>query len=288
MTKIFRIIQYIQPWEIDNFERQVNQMIQSSFYISDEIEIIWDVTLNTSIVDWSKSQLPEEYFLNKFKYLETIVSYYYTSEFDLDVSIQGALDKKRNSTSKNQDYVIWLDSDIYFSKYTLPYLTQAALSIEDNLFILTPEIIKYWDNSWDCITHNKFLNEPYNHRDYFDLYSLDNLVENNDFSLKKIDQLKFGAGWFTLLPNQVVQEIQFPTEMGSYGPDDTYLMYCSQILGIKQYVLEGIIISEIGKKYLINQDYIKPLLDIKILDKQKISDLEFKQLIENFYKQNNN
>ena len=62
-------------------------------------------------------------------------------------------------------------------------------------------------------------------------------------------------------------------------------MYCSQILGIKQYVLEGIIISEIGKKYLINQDYIKPLLDVKILDKQKISDLEFKQLIENFYKQ---
>jgi len=291
MNKIFRIVQYIQPWEIDNFERQVNQMIQSSFYISNDIKIIWDVTLNTSIIDWDKSQLPEEYLLNKFKYLETITNYYYTAEFDLSAGIQagiqGAADKKRSSVLKNQDYVIWLDSDIYFSKYTLPYLTQSAIYIEEPLFILTPEIIKYWDDSWDCITHYKFLNEPHNHRDYFDLYSLDILVENNEFSLKKINQLKFGSGWFTLLPNQLIQQIEIPEEIGSYGPEDTYLMCCAKILGINQYVLKGIVVSEIGEKYLTNQNYIKPLLHVKISDKQKISDIEFNQLVNKFYNRYN-
>ena len=91
----YRIVQYLQPWEIDNFQRQVDKMIESSYTIDKSNTIIWDVTLNLSIVDWNQSQMSKQYFIDKFKYLETIVGYYFTAEFDMDKSIQGSGDKKR-------------------------------------------------------------------------------------------------------------------------------------------------------------------------------------------------
>jgi len=76
MNKIFRIAQYIQPWEIDDFERQVNEIIYSTYDLPKNIELIWDVTLNISIVDWEKSSISKDYFIQKFNYLEKILSFY--------------------------------------------------------------------------------------------------------------------------------------------------------------------------------------------------------------------
>jgi hypothetical protein len=62
-------------------------------------------------------------------------------------------------------------------------------------------------------------------------------------------------------------------------------MLCSAKLNVKQYILNGIVVSEIGNKYLHNKNYIKPLLDIKISDKQKISDTDFEQIVRKFYEE---
>jgi hypothetical protein len=283
MNKTYRIVQYIQPWEIDSFERQVNQMILSSYFINSQSKIIWDVTLNTDIVNWDNSKIAYEFFLDKFKYLETIVNYYYCAEFDTDVHIQGAADKKRSCADKLQDYTIWLDSDIYFSQYTLASLISATDMIEDDMFVLTPEIIKYWDSSWDCITNQSFINEPYNLRDTFDLYSLDSIAHGTNIVVDKMNALKFGAGWFTCISDKLIKTIKIPIGLGSYGPDDTYIMLCGKHINVPQYVVRGIVVSEIGAKYETNKNYIKPLLEIKISDKQKISDMEFHKLIQEFY-----
>jgi hypothetical protein len=284
MNKVYRIIQYIQPWEIDDLSRQVHDLILSSYHISKDVTIIWDVTMNTDIVNWETSKLPLTYFIEKFNYLKTIVGYYYQVEFNIDNNIKGCTDKRRNIVNTTQDYVIWLDSDMYFSKLTLPYLINSTQYINDELYIISPQIIKYWDNSWDCLVHQKFINEPFNHRDYFDLYSLDELCSNNDISIKQNTHIKFGGGWFNLFTNDIFNQLPFPEELGPYSADDLYVMLCSPKLNVKQYVLDGIVVSEIGNKYLENKNYLKPLLDVKISDKQKISDLEFRQLIENFYK----
>lgn len=285
MNKIYRIVQYIQPWEIDDLFRQVHDMILSYYHIPKDSIVIWDVTMNTDIVNWETSKIPVTYFIDKFNYLKTIAGYYYQAEFNINNDIKGCIDKRRNIKNTTQDYVIWLDSDIYFSKLNLPYLINATQHIKDESYILSPNIIKYWDNSWDCLVNQNFLNEPHNHRDYFDLYSLDNIC-NNNVSLKQNNHIKFGGGWFNLFSNKVFKQIDLPEELGSYGADDLYIMLCASILNIKQYILEGIIVSEIGNKYLFNKNYIKPLLDIKISDKQKISDLEFKQLVERFFNEN--
>jgi len=281
MIKTFRIVQYIQPWEIDDLSRQIEQHIKSSYFILDNNEVIFDITMNMDVVDWDNSKIPPQYFLNKFNYLKTQLKQYFKVEFDLDKNIKGCTDKRRQAQHKIQDFIIWLDSDIYFSYLTLPYLISSTEHITEDNFILSPEIIKYWDSSWDCITHKKFLQEPHNHRDYFDLYELDTLVTNNEIVLRKNYTIKFGGGWFTLIKSTLFNQIPLIDELGSYAPDDTYLSICGISL-FPQYILGGVVVSEIGKRFLDNKDYIKPLLDIKIQNKQKISDNELSQLINKF------
>lgn len=279
---VYRITQYIQPWEIDDLDRQSDQHIRGSYYIENDNKVIFDITMNTNMVDWDESKIPLSYFVDKFKYIETKLKQYFITEFDLNKNINGCTDKRRQSQFKNQDFIIWLDSDLYFSHLTLPFLIQASKQINKDNFILSPEIIKYWDHSWDCITHHRFLGEPHNHRDYFDLYSVDNLVSSNNISIRKNNTIKFGGGWFNLIKSTIFNKIPLIEELGPYAPDDTYLSLCGGNI-ISQYVLEGVVVSEVGKRFLENKNYIKPLLEIKIQDKQKISDQYLYELVKNFH-----
>jgi hypothetical protein len=284
--KTYRILQYIQPWEIDDLERQVHKLISSSYHINTNIsKIIWDVTLNTETVDWHSSMLPKDYFINKFKYLATIVDYYYVAKFEINNDIKGCSDKRRTATDTEQDYIIWLDSDLFFSKYVLPSLITSTDLIKDQLYIVSPEIIKWWDDSWNSIVNKKYINEPFNHRDNFDINSFDTTTDINNISVKLNNSIiKFGGGWFNLFTNDIFQKLSIPEQIGAYGPDDLWYMICGGHVGIKQYILEGIVVSEIGNKFLINKNYIKPMLKVKIQDKARISDNEFNTLVSNFYK----
>jgi hypothetical protein len=56
-------------------------------------------------------------------------------------------------------------------------------------------------------------------------------------------------GWFTLVSKPLLNLVKIPESFRGYGPDDTFLMYGSQIAkeagyNINQYILEGIYVSE--------------------------------------------
>lgn len=281
---IYRIIQYIQPWEIDDFERQVDQLIKGYYYLdSKQDTIILDVTMNIEIVDWSSSKITPQYFLDKFEYLKNKTQHYFQAEFDTDTTIQGCTDKRRKCSGKEQDFIIWLDSDVFFPVQLLPLLILGSKQISDPSFILTPQIIRYWDRSWDCLTNTAFLDQPHNHRDFFDLYSVDSLLESQEQQIIKNNTVKFGGGWFNLLKSTIFTQVPLIEELGAYAPDDTYLSMCSMKLNIPQYILTGVTVSEIGKKFLVGKDYLKKQLTVKIQDKQKISDQQLNTLISNFY-----
>lgn len=288
MNKVFRIVQYIQPWEIDDFERQVNEIIYATYDLPENIELIWDVTLNTSIVDWTKSSISEDYFIQKFNYLEKILSFYIKTEFDTDIIIQGCCDKRRICQNKKQDFTMWLDSDLFFTPNTLNALVNYALTLSDSYekFILTPEIVKFWDDSWDVITNKHYINESHTYRQTFDCYSLTNTIikENQEYNLKINKVPKFAGGWFNLFTNSVFELIPLREEIGAYGPDDTYTMYCSHILEIPQFVIEGCIVSEIGGKY--KREYLKNSLEITTTDRKRISDQQLLDLTKEFYEKN--
>ena len=279
----YRIVQYLQPWEIDNFERQVNQMIRCSYYLDTPKNIIWDVTLNLDIANWNTSKISKDFFIDKFKYLETIVGYHFTTAFDTDNTILGSGDKKRICAEKEQDFTIWLDSDIIFPDMTLPYIVHATIQIPSDRYILTPELVRWWDTSWDVIVNEKFINEPHEFRMSYDSFKLEYDCKDNDIFIKQSPILKFGAGWFTCLSKKVTDEIKIPIEGGPYGVDDTYFMLCGSYIGIEQYTLSGIVITEMSTMYLKNKDYIKPLLDIKSVDRPRISQEKFMELIKQFY-----
>lgn len=284
----YRIAIYIQPWEIDDLERIIRHLILSSYYIDKTDTVILDVTMNVSdiLIDWKSSTLDKNYFSSKFLYLNTVASQYFKTEFDTDATIQGCVDKRRTSNAKKHDYIIWLDTDVFFSVYTLPYLIQSTKQITDINFVLSPQIIKYWDNSWDCLTYHEFLTQPTNHRDYFDMYSLDSIVSGTSKQLIVNSQVKFGGGWFNLFPSNLFQEINIPIEFGSYGWEDLYVMICSNFLKIPQYVIQGVIVSEIGNTLLNNKNYYKPFISSNTVPFNKISEEQFKIIVSNFIRKN--
>lgn len=281
----YRIVQYLQPWEIDDFEHQVHIMLLSSPYILEEDEIIWDVTLNISdkITNWKDTQIPQQYFLDKYHYLANLVNQYYIAEFDTNNITQGCTDKRRSCQNKEHDFVIWLDSDVQFSYLTLPYMIISSKEIKETNFMISPQIIKYWDNSWDCLVNEQFLNQPYNHRDFFDRYTLNKIVQNNSIELRINPYIKFGGGWFNLFEKSVFKKSPLPETLGSYAPDDTYIMSCSSKSGVKQYILVGVVVTEIGNRYLEGKQYLKDYFNINIQDKSKISDSEFSKIIQHYY-----
>lgn len=296
----YRILIYIQPWEIDDFERQLRHLILGSYSISKSDEVVIDTTLNISdgLIDWDSSKICKEYFLKKYEYLKNITNQYFTAEFDTNELIQGCVDKRRLALSKEQDFIIWLDPDLFFDKNTLYYLIEASKIIKNTNFILSPQTIKYWDYTWDCLTHSKFINEPTNHRDYFDMYSIDSISNNNDVHIKQNDTVKIGGGWFNLFPTSLFEKIPIPIEFGSYGWEDLYVMLCCTHLKIPQYLIDGIIVSEIGKKLLESKNYYRSLLNIKqpfygfcddgrpITVHNKISSEEFNHIFSNFINNN--
>jgi len=281
----YRIIQYIQPWEIDDFERQIHTMLLAKHYIQSDDIIIWDVTLNISdtIIDWNSSKLPKSFFVEKFKYLQKLVNQYYVAQFDTDDKILGCTDKRRSCQSKEHDFVIWLDSDIYFSHLTLPYLIISSKTVTTSCFMISPEIIRYWDSSWDSIVNKQFLTEPHNHRDYFDSYTIEHLIQTDDARLKSNPNIKFGGGWFNLFSADVFEKIPLPIELGSYASDDTYLMLCAKKHNLQQLVLTGIFVTEIGNRYLDGKDYLKNHLTITHKDRNRISEELFYKLVNKYY-----
>lgn len=282
---MIRIVQYIQPWEIDDFERVVNQLIKSAYTITNTKKIILDVTLNLDVVNWEASKLPRQYFFDKFKTIANRADVHYSISFDTDSNIKGCTDKRRSIQSKNQDYVIWLDSDMYFPTTLLSYMIAATQTLTETDYIISPQLIKYWDSSWDVLTNEKYLQEPFNHRDYFDTYKLDYEVQSNETYIK-LNQgpIKFGGGWFNLFTDSVFKRIPLPIEIGPYGPDDTFISHCANALQIPQFILVGQVVSEVGKLY--ESDYIRPLLSINIQDKQKITDSMLNELIHSFILKN--
>ena len=284
MNKAYRIAEYIQPWEIDDLERQIHKLIDSSYLLTGkEDRIILDVTLNVSdmLVNWNESKIPKQYFIDKFKYLETIASYHYAVNFDMDENIQGNTDKYRTIPDKEQDFIIWIDPNIFFSFLHLPYLVHASKLIADTYFVLSPQMIKYWDNSWDCITNKKYLHCPTDFRDSFDPSSLDTTFNNEPVTITENFPPKV-TGWFSLFTTSLLRKIRLPAELGSYSPQDTYLALCCPIIHAKQYIMNNVVISDTGKKYARN--YMKSLFCVnENKNCLRITDEKFRELIKDFY-----
>ena len=282
--KTLQVVVHVLPREIDQFERLCNLFKESYFFVKDEINIVLDASLNLNeiFVDWENSQIPKEFFIEKFNNINELHSdWTHKNIFQIENSDKclGINDKRRNSINDglDYDYLMYLDLDVFFSHMTLVSLTQLINQIDTDYNIISPETVKLWDDSLADLVNEKYVNHNHEFFKTIDPYSVhklvfDNLVEEK-IKFRTINNVKFGGGWFNVFSKKLLKFINIPESLGSYGLDDTFVMIGANMMkqkgyDVTQYILEGTICIENNKYTLYNYNpYDKFLADKSFEDK---------------------
>jgi len=261
---MIHIVTHILPQEIDQLEQLLIHLKKSSKYIEYDDYIV-EVVLNTKLIDWDSSKLDEQFFINKFNYLERLTNSWCETKFEIsDGTILGCNDIRRRALRTSRaDYIMYLDADNIFSETLLFSMKEYCniLNQSASYDIIVPQTTKMWDTTWDIITNENYFGEDASHENYFnrDPYLISTPEENT--SLELINGFKF-AGWGTTIPTKLREIIDIPDTLGSYGVDDTFIMIVCNILkqkgyNINQWIINGEVIIENNKfRYNPYQDYL--------------------------------
>jgi len=257
MKKIV-ITSFVMPHELDDLERVLIDLNKASKHINgNNYEFYISFSVSDYLFDWENSKVDKQFFIDRFNSLKPLTDWAGKSTYQIRDEIIGAFQTKRYAHLECTDatHFIWLDTDICFDERILFYM-ENAVDVIDNVdkYFITPEIVKYWDTTWDCLVNSNYLDKP-----------LDYCKTNNPFvdcgevgdvQLESIfnnvpgqPKTKFGAGWFTLLSKPLLDRIPLPESMGAYGPDDTFLMWAIEKLNqigqnINQFKLKNYIVCE--------------------------------------------
>ena len=274
----YHISIHISPYEIDNYQTFIHQLRRNLNYVKDEIIFSPYLNLSTYFYDWRDSKLKSDYFVNKFNKLNNIVK----DECELDSTINyndkilGAFSYKTMFLEQYKDEVdafIWFDSDMIFPDNSLISLITSHKVVKDKHCIITPQIHRLWDTTWDVLVNEKYINTPASHDNYFgfDGYRLFKTPEEDLLVIKNEQRFKFASGWCNLLSADLFKDyINFDYSLGHYGPDDTFIMNIldhykfNKGKDINQYIIKNLVVTENYKHnlnqykgYITNNDNIK-------------------------------
>ncbi|MCA9748195.1 MAG: hypothetical protein KC414_03760, partial [Romboutsia sp.] len=176
---------HIMPWELDYAQLAFMQLKKSICNLPcspSNIEIRTVLNLSSYIIDWKKSQLPKDFFIQKYRDISHILRHDFPCFFRIydSYELYGHLDFQREEIESNVDYYLVMCPDMYFNENLLSYIIESLPQISNQHFVITSQISKMWDRTWDEITHNKFSNIPYkewDNVDIFDVIDINNKVE---------------------------------------------------------------------------------------------------------------
>jgi hypothetical protein len=265
------------PEEIDELERTLIQLKFASQFLESEHEIIIDISLGLSdhLNDWSKSTLNKDFFYSKFQQLKKYTDWCIESNFNVSDEILGCVSQRRASSMKYEvDNIIWLDTDIVFHPSTLTYILNSAIALKNTgmeTYVITPEIVRIWDSTWDVLVNEKFISKQCGYEKINDPYVDSGL--HGDVSLEELDastqhqpRLKFAGGWFTCLSKKVLDLYPVPESFGHYGLEDTFIMWAdSKLNKIKQFKIKNLVICE-DYKYRNKDHYLQLMYKINRKD----------------------
>lgn len=244
------------PHELEDLALTLYNLKRNSVYLNNSVKYKVDITmcLSSELTDWDESKLPKEYIQERTE--ELVTKFLDWCEWNLlwgDENILGCVSQRRHSLTQHPDadFFIWLDCDFIFKDITLSYMTQGYQTIKESnidLFILTPQFVKQWDNTWDVLVNKSFLNHPIDYELIADVYK-DTLPDIGEVEIKSIPSFKFAGGWFTLISKELLSKINIPESLGHYGLEDTFIIECCNLLKnqgteIFQFILENHIIGE--------------------------------------------
>lgn len=251
---------WISPTDIDDLGNSLKRLQKSSEYLTNEqrMNIKFNVVMGISddIIDWENSKIDKQECIDKFLELVPLTIWAGASDFIPSNEISGCTSMRKTAANSDSDYYIWLDTDIIFDPVTLPHMLNAVKAVERTYseFVISPEIVRQWDSTWDCLVNERFIDKPIgyqatNNPHIDSIYQVDTLptlipIRNN---VHGQPYMKFAGGWFTLLSGKFLNRIPFPKGYGHYGYDDTYLMWGAEVLKderIIQFKIKNIIVCE--------------------------------------------
>lgn len=277
------VLIHIMPYEIDQLEILLTQLKHNSKYLTEDDTILVDVLLNLNLVDWDNSSFPKSYFIEKLSQLERLTKTWAITDFKAndDQTILGCVSHRREAIKNTKSKAIFtIDADIVISQYLLFHILSSIKVIENPYFILTPQIPPLWDDSWKILVNKHYIHEPSGDLFKFrDPYRYSNCF--GDVNLQPINVFKFGGGLATVISSKLAKIVNIPEELGHYGLEDTYMMFCFDMLkkngtNITQYILENEVVVE-DQLFRFNpyKNYLK------VINRQE----EFKKIAqENFQK----
>ena len=267
----YHISIHISPYEIDNYQTFIHQLRRNLNHVKDEIIFTPYLNLSKYFYNWEDSTLSPFYFVDRFNELNDIVREYCVIDehVNFDEKILGAFSYKTmflNKYKNEVDAFIWFDSDMIFPDNTIAMLIASHKSSETKYCIVTPQIHRLWDTTWDILVNKDYINIPASHDNYFgfDGYSLYKRDDEDYFLDENKQRFKFASGWCNLLSADLFRDlINFTYDLGHYGPDDTFIMNLldyykfNKDKDISQYVVRNVVVTE-NYKHSLNQykDYI--------------------------------
>jgi hypothetical protein len=255
-----KLTMHLMPWEIDNALLTFTQLKKSYYHLPEDANVTIETVLNLSskFVDWNESKLPKEFFIAKYDDLSLLLSDYNHIKriYDGD-EIYGFLNLQKESISEEVDYYVGVCPDMYFSEHLLALLIESTRVIKSEYFVVTPQIYKKWDNTWDEITDENYLSVPYSDWDKADVYKTIHEIESNqnEISLVPVNKSKW-AWWFDLYNKKFYEELcPVQSDWQGYGPWDWYSMMLSEKalnagVNFQQYLLKGQTILDISTGFL--------------------------------------
>ena len=260
------------PWELDYALLTFTQLKKSKYYLDnkDTIEIHPVLNLSSYLVDWDKSQLPKQLLIDRFnQYLKLLKDYKVTAEIHEGDYLYGHLDHQRETISSEVDFYISICPDMYFSEHLLPLLISSSKQVDTKYFLITPEIYKMWDNTWDEITNYDYLNVPYDEWDKGDIFDIraNTKSSNKNVTLETTTRSKW-AGWFDLYNKEMYENlVPIQEDWHGYGPWDWFSLMLTEYakekgVDFKQYILRGQTIFEYPIGPLLDGGYTKMYKDL--------------------------
>jgi hypothetical protein len=247
---------FAMPQELEDLALTLNMLKRNSVFRDRSIDYKVDITmcLSDEITDWENSKLPKEYV--KQRTIELVEKYLGWCLWDLqwgNPNILGCVSQRRFSLERNPDadFFIWVDCDFTFKDTTLFYAASSFKMLREagmDMFVVTPQFVKQWDNTWDVIVNERFWNHQLDYELVSDVYE-ETLPQIGEVAVKEIETFKFAGGWFTLITKSLLQKTGVPESLGHYGLEDTFVIECAKIMKSKgepvsQFIMENLIIGE--------------------------------------------
>ena len=261
-----KIVYYAFPFHIDMVEKTIMQLKRASNYANTKKYLCLDIVLDVSDenFEWDKCSIPKQFFIDKFKYLEKYCDFCLEVNFRIDDTLKSSGAHQRQILEENNgEYnLIWLDPDIYFPVEIFYVLENIIPVIEKSksTYMITPQVAKFWDPSWNIISNEKYVNSSIKFDD-INVYELDTCDVENVELIKNYNH-KFAGGWFNFHSKELTKLMKLPENIGIFHHIDMFQQEKFKILNkkgydIPQYIIKNCVILEDRKYYHKNEFWTK-------------------------------